>query len=89
MTVRPLRRVVSSLLATLALAAASPRRAAACTITCSHGALIDDQITLPFVAPSGVQGLIIGRIDGRRASGVYTVGNERGTWTGTLDRTVR
>lgn len=53
------------------------------------GALIDGQLTLPFVAPSGVAGVITGRIDGRRASGVYVVGVEHGTWTGTCDRSVR
>lgn len=53
------------------------------------GALIDDQLSMHFTAPSGLPGVITGRMDGRRINGAYSVGTDHGTWRGILTRDLR
>jgi hypothetical protein len=49
-------------------------------------AIVDQQLAMEFTAPSGLAGIITGRLDGRRIQGAYTVGSEHGTWRGIATR---
>lgn len=57
--------------------------------TLHAGTLTDDQLMLQFTAPSGLPGVITGRMDARRINGAYSVGTDHGTWRGILTRELR